>query len=404
MKKPVSVRTGSNLTKVRAENLSVVLDALRKLQPISRADLAEATALTSATITYLVDELLELGLIEEQKATSKQVGRRPTLLTLRGAAGKIVGLEVSRSVVRGILTDLGGRILKRMELAHRLEGGVDETLSLIHKVIQTLLEGEGRPVGIGVGIPGPVDTAGGVVLEPTNFVHGWRNVPLGPVLAQRWGVPVWLDDDAKTAALGERWYGAGQGVENLLYVSLRSGVGAGLIVRDRLYRGTHELAGEIGHTTINVDGPRCGCGNHGCAETYVSVPAIVQYARSQGLPVSDPQSIQNLALLEDPVALAVKQRTYHYLAAVLVNAVNHYDPDLIILGGTLVRAWPDLCVQVSEKVRGRSFGFLSKDVRIIPAQLGEHSASLGAVALVVEQVIRNPKLVQSAAVPDYSVA
>lgn len=399
MKKPISVRAGSNLTKIRAENLSVVLEALRKLQPISRAELAEATRLTPATISYLADELLELGLIEEAKATSKQVGRRPTLLSLRGQAGNVVGLEVSRSMIRGLLTDLSGKVLKRMELAHRLEGGVQETLAQIHKVIGTLLEGERPPVGIGVGIPGPVDTARGVVLEPPNFVRGWKNVALGPLLAQRWGVPVWLDDDAKTAALGERWYGAGVNVENLLYVSLRSGVGAGLIVRDRLYRGTHELAGEIGHTTINIDGPECACGNRGCAENYISVPAIVGYAREQGLLVSDPQSIHNLALLEDPAARQVKERTFHYLSAVLVNAVNHYDPDLIILGGTLVRAWPDLCLEVSKKVRGRSFGFLSKDVRIVSAQLGEHSSALGAVAQVIEQVVRNPKLVRPATPP-----
>ena len=116
-------------------------------------------------------------------------------------------------------------------------------------------------------MPGPVDTAQGRVREPPNF-PGWRDAPLTRVLRERWGVPVLIDDDAKTAALGEYWFGAGSSVESLLYLSVGSGVGAGLIVRGKLYRGTHELAGEIGHTTLDLDGPPCECGNRGCLETF----------------------------------------------------------------------------------------------------------------------------------------
>jgi N-acetylglucosamine repressor len=393
---PSSLRTGSNLPKVRARNLSVVLDALRRLQPISRSDLAEATELTPATMTNLVNELTAYGLILETPAETRQIGRRPSLLTFNNGAGCVIGIEISRSLVRGVLTDLSGNVVARQQRAHGSSVAPEAVLSSVNSIVAKLKK-SGSPLGIGVGVPGPVDSQGGVVLEPPNF-PGWHEVPLADWLRERHGVPVWLDDDAKTAALGERWFGAGrgfqngQGAQNLLYVSIGEGIGAGLIVRDRLYRGTHDLAGEIGHTTLDIDGPVCECGNRGCLEMLVSIPALLRASSS----ASSVEELHASALAGDVGARGLKERAYRYLAAGVGNAVNFYDPDLIVLGGALIEAWPELCDEISQRVRGRSFAFASRNVSIEAAQLGADSSALGAASLVIEQVISSPGLLQGA--------
>ncbi|THF85471.1 ROK family protein [Deinococcus sp. KSM4-11] len=381
-----SVRKGRSLPDTRAENLSVVLEALRKLQPVSRSGLAAATDLTAATITHMVDELHASDLLIESPSDARQVGRRPTLLRLNNARGQIVGLEISRSEVRAIRTNFGGEVLAVAAQAFRPQLPLDDNLRRLTDVVRFVIDPELPLLGIGVGVPGPVDSTRGLVLEPPNF-GGWRHVPLAEFLQSHFAAPCWLDDDAKAAALGERWYGAGQQVGTLLFLSLRSGVGAGLIVGDRVYRGAHELAGEIGHTTIDINGPLCECGNRGCVETLVSVPAILADARREGLAVHDLQGLHQLAEAGEVGALTIKERVSVYLAATLVNAVNHYDPALIVLGGSLVRAWPELTEDVAHKVKGRSFGFLSKDVRIVQSLLGENATSLGAAALAIGELL-----------------
>lgn len=386
--KPRNVRKGRSLPDTKAENLSVVLAALRQLQPISRSGLAGATGLTAATITHMADTLQGFDLLAEVPAGTRQVGRRPSLLSLNTGRGQLVGLEISRSHVRAIRTNFAGQILAVAEQAFTPHAPAQRDMAVLQSVIRFVLDPALPLLGIGVGVPGPVDSNAGVVLEPPNF-GGWRNVHLTEMLSAAFGAPCWLDDDAKAAALGERWYGSGRQTETLLYISLRSGVGAGLIVGERVYRGAHELAGEIGHTTIDVNGPLCECGNRGCVETLVSVPAILAEARRLGLAVQGIQDVHLQAEAGDERARRVKERTYVYLAATLVNAVNHYDPALIVLGGSLVRAWPDLTGAVAHKVKGRSFGFLSKDVRIVQSMLGENVTALGAAALAIGQILRS---------------
>lgn len=391
-----AVRPGDNLPGLRARNVSVVLDAVRRLGPISRTGVAGATGLTPAAMTNLVAELAERGLVLETKAESRSVGRRPSLLRFNPEAGLAVGLELSRTGARGLLTDLAGRVQTRVERAYPRGLGVQSVAGTAEAIVKEILATGAHPAGVGIGVPGPVDSTRGIVLRPPNF-GGWADVRLAERLSGRLGLPVWLDDDAKTAALGERWFGAGQGEASLLYVSIGQGIGAGLVVAETLYRGTHELAGEIGHTTLDLDGPECECGNRGCLETLVSIPAIERHARQAGLGACDVASVDDLAARGDPTALAVRERALRYLSAAVLNAVNHYDPALIVLGGPLVTLWPDLCPQIIARVRGRSFGFASGSVRIVPARLGADSSALGAASLAIEATVRSPSLLRAAA-------
>ena len=392
MDNKVRISSGSNLPRVRAQNLTVVLDALRKLQPISRSDLAAATNLTPATMTNLVAELINRGFICEERSLEKQIGRRPTLLSLDPNRATILGIEISRSQVLGIVTDVSGSIRQSVQRAAPARAGQVATLSIVQEVIELLWDENLPPVGIGVGVPGPVDSSRGWVLEPPNF-PGWHKVPLSQVLSDRWKVPVLIDDDAKTAALGEHWFGNGQSVNTMLYISIGEGVGAGLIVRDELYRGTHELAGEMGHTTLDLDGPVCECGNRGCLETFVSTGAIRNRAHSLSVNGGDVlQTIESLARKKNRQAIEVKDVTYRYLAAGVINAVNFYDPDLIIVGGPLVDAWNDLCEQLGQRVRGRSFGLASESIEIQSSELGRYASVVGAAVLVIQHFFQNPQV------------
>ena len=393
-----TVANGSNPARIRAQNLTLVLDALRKLQPISRTDLAAATNLTAATMTNLVAELGRLDLLSEQRSSAKGLGRRPILLSLKPDALTIIGLEISRTSVLGVVSNLSGEMVRSKKRSTPARRGAEATLKTVHEVIAELWDASKPPVGIGVGVPGPVNTEQGRVREPPNF-PGWRDVPLAPLLRERWGVPVLLDDDARTAALGEYWFGAGGSVEGLLYLSVGSGVGAGLIVRGELYRGAHELAGEIGHTTLDLNGPACECGNRGCLETFVSTAAITKEAVSLGIDGADDllSYLEKLALAGDPQAAGLKDRVYRYLAAGVVNAVNFYDPDLIVVGGELVTAWQDLPEQLLKRVRGRSFGFASRSVEICPSELGGYASVIGAASLVIQYVFQHPYVLDSSA-------
>ena len=392
MDNKVRISSGSNLPRVRAQNLTVVLDALRKLQPISRSDLAAVTDLTPATMTNLIAELVNRGFIREERSLEKQIGRRPTLLSLDPNRATILGIEISRSQVLGIVTDFSGTIRQSAQRPAPAQAGRAATLGVVQEIVESLWDKALPPVGIGVGVPGPVDSTRGWVLEPPNF-PGWHEVPLSQILSNRWKVPVLIDNDAKTAALGEHWFGTGQSVNTMLYISIGEGIGAGLIVRDELYRGTHELAGEMGHTTLDLNGPVCECGNRGCLETFVSTGAIRNRAHS--LIVTDGnvlQTVESLAQQENSQAIAVKDLTYRYLAAGVINAVNFYDPDLIVVGGPLVDAWNDLCEQLGQRVRGRSFGLASKAIDIQSSELGRYASVVGAAVLVIQHLFRNPQL------------
>ena len=395
MDNKVRISSGNNLPRVRMQNLTVVLDALRKLQPISRSDLAAATSLTPATMTNLVAELVNRGFIREERSSEKQIGRRPTLLTLNTTGIPILGIEISRSQVLGVVTDVSGAIRRSVQRSAPAQDGHETTLGIVEEVIEQLWDKTSPPVGIGIGVPGPVDSTRGWVLEPTNF-PGWHKIPLSDILSRRWKVPVLIDDDAKTAALGEHWFGTGQSVNTMLYISIGEGVGAGLIVRDELYRGTHELAGEIGHTTLDLNGPICECGNRGCLETFISMEAIRERASSLNAADDDLLGyIESLSVQGSDEAVAIKNMVYRYLAAGVSNAVNFYDPDLIVLGGLLVDAWDDLCSQLSERVRGRSFSLTSRSIEIRSSELGRHASVTGAAVLVIQYLFRNSKLLGS---------
>ncbi|HSR48866.1 MAG TPA: ROK family protein [Anaerolineales bacterium] len=271
------------------------------------------------------------------------------------------------------------------------EAGPTAVLDEIHAAISALdIASQYRAhMAIGIGAPGPLDASTGVVLHAPNL-QGWNDVPLGPALAERWGCPVYVQNDANLAALGEWRFGAGRGAHHLIMLTIGTGIGGGVIVDDQLLSGSRGLAGEIGHIPVMIGGPRCSCGQSGHLEAIASGTAIAEQVRRRGgLPGGDPgqepttEAIAHAARRGDPVASEVLQAASVALGTALAGLVHVFNPERIVLGGGVSQAGAFFLDQIERTLRASlmhpAFG---GDLKVVPTALGDEAALLGAVALV----------------------
>jgi glucokinase len=250
--------------------------------------------------------------------------------------------------------------------------------------------------GLGVGAPGPMNPDAGVVFEPPNL-PGWHDVPLGDMLTRRLGVPAHIENDANAAALGERWAGAGAGIDDLIYITVSTGVGAGLILRGRLYHGVSGTAGEVGHMVIDPSGPPCPCGRRGCLEAISSGPSIAREARAAVLAgrqtslagmdseAIDAKTIADAARDGDAVAREIYARAAGALGAGVTNLVNLLNPAMVVIGGGVAEAGELIFAPVRRIVKQEAFERPAAAVEIVPAALGTDAGVVGAAAVARER-------------------
>lgn len=311
----------------------------------------------------------------------------------------IVGIDLGGTQIRAVLAEVDGTILARYKALTGAEAGPEAVLDRIITAARTVIEQGGgrRPSGIGVGSPGPLDPWTGVVLAAPNL--GWHNVPLKAVLEERLGLPTVVNNDCNAAALAERRFGAGKGVDDLIYMTISTGIGGGLISGGRLLLGNHGSAGEIGHTTVDLRGPRCKCGNIGCVEALAAGPAIAREAVariSQGQPSSIPDLVSGdlsrvtaeivgrAANAGDALAKGVVEQAAFFIGVSLVNLVHILEPKLILIGGGVAHIGDLLFDTIRSTVRGRAMPCMIEGLRIEPASLGDDVGVLGAIALYLE--------------------
>ena len=315
----------------------------------------------------------------------------------------IVGVDLGGSKIRVILSDPRGNILALEHRDTRARQGPEAVIGrLTQSMRRVLASGATFPaeiLGIGIGAPGACEVETGIITASPNLPR-WRNVPLRDVIQREFGVPTYLDNDATVAALGEHRFGAGVGVENFIHVTLGTGIGGGVIIGGRVYRGACGAAGEIGHMTIDVNGPRCNCGNIGCWETFASGTAVAREAVARikagaesvilelaggDLKKVSAETVFLAAQKGDGLGRELIQRTGYYLGVGLVNLVNIFNPQLILIGGGLSQMGELLLAPAREVVRERAFELAARAVRIEMARLGADAGVLGAVALVLEE-------------------
>lgn len=386
---------------VRHANKVTVLRRIRHAAGgISRAALAQELGLSRAAVSSIVNDLLDKGIVREGRLGRPRGGRRPRLLTINPDYGLVVGVDMGVTHLTVVVADMAARVLADREVPWSINAGPTACLAEVQRLVRTLLqELQATPEQVrayGVGVPGPVDQAEGAVRTPPVMPGAWDGYPIRRELEQAWGRPVALDNDANLGALGEWAYGAGRGIDPLLYIKVGSGIGAGLVLNGEVYHGATGSAGEIGHTTIVEDGPLCSCGNRGCLEALAGGRAIAQQARAL---VQAGHSTQ-LALMAAPEALTARevalaarrgdlaaQRILHragrYIGVALASLINLLNPALVVLGGGVAQTGDLLLAPIREEVQRRSLPALAQAARITAAVLGRHATAMGAVAQAI---------------------
>lgn len=314
----------------------------------------------------------------------------------------ILGVDLGGTRIRTILARPDGTILAWDRRDTSAQEGPEAVLERLYASIAQVRqapEAAGASIlGIGVGAPGPLDARRGVLVSAPNL-SGWREVPLKRLIQERIGLPVYLGNDANLGALGEHQFGGGRGLSDMIYVTWSTGIGGGIIANGKLVLGVNGSAGEIGHITIDVDGPLCNCGNRGCLEAMASGTAIARVAQhrlEEGEPsriseiaAQDPQGVSARAVCEaalqgDTLAWEVLLPAARSLGIGLATLVNLFNPELILIGGGVAQMGERLLGPAREAMRERAFPLPAQTVRIEPATLGDDVGALGGVALVLQ--------------------
>ncbi|MCL5038615.1 MAG: ROK family transcriptional regulator [Firmicutes bacterium] len=403
----MKLRVGSKQL-IKDLNISVVVDTIRKHEPISRVDIAELTRLGRSTVTGIVNLLLKEELIVEVGSAESRGGRKPVLLKLNPQARYAIGIKLGPSLITVALTDLHAGVLSKVTRPISSRQGPKAIfralLGAIEDVTRDNPRSQGRIIGIGVVLPGIVDPSTGTSVS--SHLLNWANIPVKALLEAELNIPVFVDNDANAFALAEKWYGAGRGKDNLLCVTVGVGVGGGIIANGQLYRGSIAGAGEIGHITIDEHGPLCACGNSGCLEALASDGAVVRSAREamdKGQKTSilevaggDPSAVTREIVVSaaregDRVARRILRETGQHLGTGIANAINLLNPERIVVGGEAVQQAGDLLLEpLRESMKKRSFSILADRVDVVPAALGENAWLMGAATLVLEEVFKPP--------------
>jgi predicted NBD/HSP70 family sugar kinase len=408
---PRQFRTGDQ-TLVRQFNRSILLQRLWDGLPVSRADLAASTGLNKTTVSDLVDELREDGFVREIGRNASVGGRPGVLLELDPDAGWIIGCEIGVGHLSVVLANLRAQVAWRRQEAFAKEDGLNGVIDRLTAMMieaKRHAEGTGRRLfGAGLAVPGLVDIASGrLVFEPN---MGWRDVPLRAELAERLGLPMFVDNDGNAAALAERYFGVAQGVEDFAYVVANIGLGAGLVIGGHIHYGVSGYAGEAGHTQIDPNGPPCRCGNRGCWETLASQRALIERVEQKRRAASSTsegpiergaapltlESILEAAYSGDPIALEALRETGTYLGIGIANLVNMLNPALVAFGGSLSRAHEFLLPVAREVVRRQAMADLSQTTRLVVSSFRQDACVIGGVALVLHDILSRPRLVPSA--------
>ncbi|HEY7360238.1 MAG TPA: ROK family protein [Streptosporangiaceae bacterium] len=370
-----------------------LLETIRDLGGVTRADLSRLTGLSRSTVAHAVAALLADGLIAEREpegSPAGQRGRPAALLTPSRPPGHVVGIDFGHAHVGVAVADTAGEVLAESRLGADVDHHADEVLDTSARMARDLLSQAGVPLGqvaaAVAGLPGPLDPQTRA-LRPPAILAAWAGRDAGHELATRLGLPVEVANDADLGALGELRYGAGRGRRDFVYVKASHGVGAGLVLGGRIYRGAAGIAGEIGHTSLPDATEWCRCGNRGCLETVVSLgPLRRRLARTGIPPAAAGGGWPVIRLQQHALAVRVLAEAGRILGRALADLCNCLNPEAVILGGEIGTAGPPVVAGVRESIDRYAQPGAAEAVQVLAAGLGARSELMGAVALAAGQV------------------
>ena len=310
----------------------------------------------------------------------------------------VIGVDLGGTNTRTALVNREGIVLDKQKEATVAAGGHEQVIAKLIGNINRQRENAGRlgrtVIAVGVGAPGVIHEQTGVVVKSPNFPD-WNNLPLRKTLELELGIPVIIENDANAAALGEQWRGAGSGIKSMIFLTLGTGVGGGIILGGRIWHGADGMAGEVGHMTISPDGRPCGCGNTGCLEMYASSRGIVmtfgeiwsQQDAAAPLPTGiTSEQVYQAARSGEPIAARAMQDMGRSLGIGIANLINIFNPEMVVIGGGVRDAWDLFIDATRDEIRRRAFEYPAERTKILPSVLGDDAGMVGAAAVALQKI------------------
>jgi len=380
-----------------------LVELVREHGEFTKAGLVTSTDYSRTKITSCLASLLDKKIIIENKATEYSGGRRSKTFSLNGKLGLVSGIDIGATSIDVCVADFSGRLLVRFAEPASVRDGPIKVLGRACALLENMLKdnslsGEAMN-GIGIGVPGPVDFAAGTVVSPP-IMPGWDCYPIIHTM-QQWfpAANVVVDNDVNVMALGEINQGAGKGVDNLIFVKIGTGIGAGIICDGKIYRGSSGCAGDIGHIAVDKSGPLCHCGNKGCLETLASGPAIAERALVAAQAGESPillkhyeengrvlrtEDVGEAAREGDALSIEMIQESGRLVGDVLSGLVNFYNPEMIVIGGGVANLGNMLLSSIRQTVLRRSLPLATRDLGIVFSEIGADAGVIGAVNLAMD--------------------
>ena len=393
-----SQRRTKNLKYLRISNRAEIIRCLSIAGPISRIKLSRQLGLSKMAISAIVSEMIEEGLIREQGTALPEskspksipanstggAGRRPSMLAINTERINALGLYLSRDAIEGVLCDVSGKIIKTWISPLQEHIDKESYLAQLSEILDMMMaQSKGfRIIGIGISSIGPVDIATGRLLSPTNF-YGIHDVDLTEFVSRKCSLPIILDNDMNAAVQAEQLYGAAKNYRHVVYLGIANGIGAGIISYGRIFQGSSGFAGELGHMSVNLDGPDCFCGNRGCLELYANIPVLLRQSGASSLKEMVDQAIKNPSSAEN-----WQPRLMQALATALINTANIFDPEIILLGHQSIYLAPLLLPELEKTINKHIIQRAIRHIPIRVASFGEQSPLVGAAALIFQAVFR----------------
>ncbi|MEH6373455.1 ROK family transcriptional regulator [Streptomyces sp. KLMMK] len=381
------METPGSQSSLHRANLERVVRAVRRAGSLTQAEIARATGLSAATVSNIVRELKDGGTVEVTPTSSG--GRRARSVSLSGDAGIVVGVDFGHTHLRVAVGNLAQRVLAEdaepLDVDASAAQGLERAEQLVRRLIADTGIDPGKIIGVGLGVPGPIDVETGT-LGSTAILPGWAGTNPRDELAERLSVPVHVDNDANLGALGELVWGAGRGASDLAYIKVASGVGAGLVINGQIYRGPGGTAGEIGHITLDESGPVCRCGNRGCLETFTAARYVLPLLHSaHGTDLTVTRMVQ-LAREGDPGCRRVISDVGRHIGSGVANLCNLLNPRRVVLGGDLADSGELVLAPIRESVSRYAIPSAARQLEVVPGALGGRAEVLGALALVLSEM------------------
>ncbi len=411
-----------DLAAVRENHLSQVVNHVRQAGSISRAEIVRITNLSATTVSSLVNQVLDSGFVYESQKGASSGGRPPVMLEFNYKHRHVIGVDLDSNHLRLVTMDLRGEVVANRSQSFDVDNDPDGTtqtiISLIHSMIGEVGLHANTVLGIGVAVPAPLEGEKLDRLSPV-IMPKWRDFGFVGQLHTVFQVPIHLENDANAGALAVKWWGIGKDFSELAFIKLGIGVGCGLVIDNKVYRGGGGTAGEIGHTTINVDGPLCRCGNRGCLEGYVGVRAIIEQVNQRTLtndstestrlptvlPIDDSlnsgddslnsdsiDTIVQKALQGDPICHQVMVETGNYLGIAVANLLNLFNPELVVLNGDIAAAGILLADAVQQSIKTHAISKAAQEARIVFTTFDTNNVAVGAATLAIQAAFQPSNL------------